>query len=76
MSPGFIFQVTNHFSDKPWRIPTQFLNHKTEKDTFCLPLISSQKVVIAKGEMIAHIQLLPIFCTLLTMKGTHDIGYL
>ena len=69
MPPGFIFQVTNHCNDKPWRIPTQFLNHNTDKESFCLPLISSQKAVIAKGEIIAHIQLLPILDAYEIIKG-------
>ena len=69
MPPGFIFKVTNHCNDKPWRIPTQFLNHNTDKESFCLPLISSQKAVIAKGEIIAHIQLLPILDAYEIIKG-------
>jgi hypothetical protein len=75
MPPGFIFQVTDHLNDKPWRVPIQFLNHKTGNNTFWLPLMALEQLMISKEEMLAHIQLLPISSTLLTMKGTHHIVY-
>lgn len=69
LSQGHILQVKNHLCDKPWRIVESYLYPSSWFKSITVQIISDKRCIVRTGEVLAHIQSLPVSEALRNLKG-------